>query len=86
MKLLAIGAHPDDIEILMGGTIAAFQAQGDEVVVAIATDGARGRHARSGRTRRDPPAGSGSGSRRLWPRAGDAGLSRWRLARRCAGD
>lgn len=42
MKLLAIGAHPDDIEILMGGTVAAFQAQGDEVVVAIATDGAKG--------------------------------------------
>jgi len=42
MKLLAIGAHPDDIEILMGGTVAAFQAQGDEVLMAIATDGAKG--------------------------------------------
>lgn len=42
MKLLAIGAHPDDIEILMGGTVAAFQAQGDEVVPVIATDGAKG--------------------------------------------
>src|SRR5690606_3164843 len=42
MKILAIGAHPDDVEILMGGTVAAFQAQGDEVVVAIATDGAKG--------------------------------------------
>jgi LmbE family N-acetylglucosaminyl deacetylase len=42
MKILAIGAHPDDLEILMGGTIAAFQAQGDEVVMVMATDGARG--------------------------------------------
>lgn len=42
MKLLAIGAHPDDLEILMGGTIAALLAQGDEVVLATATDGARG--------------------------------------------
>lgn len=42
MKLLAIGAHPDDIEILMGGTVAAFQAQGDDVVPVIATDGAKG--------------------------------------------
>ena len=42
MNVLAIGAHPDDIDILMGGTIAAFQAQGDEVVLAIATDGAKG--------------------------------------------
>ena len=42
MKILAIGAHPDDLEILMGGTIAAFQAQGDQVVMATATDGAKG--------------------------------------------
>jgi LmbE family N-acetylglucosaminyl deacetylase len=42
MKLLAIGAHPDDIEILMGGTVAAFRAQGDEVIPVIATDGAKG--------------------------------------------
>lgn len=42
MKLLAIGAHPDDLEILMGGTIAAFQAQGDAVIMATATDGAKG--------------------------------------------
>jgi len=42
MKILAIGAHPDDLEIFMGGTIAAFQVQGDTVVTAIATDGAKG--------------------------------------------
>lgn len=42
MKVLAIGAHPDDVDIFMGGTVAAFQAQGDEVVLAIATDGAKG--------------------------------------------
>jgi N-acetylglucosamine malate deacetylase 1 len=42
MKILAIGAHPDDLEILMGGTIAAFQAQGDEVIMVTATDGAKG--------------------------------------------
>lgn len=42
MKILAIGAHPDDLEIFMGGTIAAFQAQGDEVLMVTATDGAKG--------------------------------------------
>jgi N-acetylglucosamine malate deacetylase 1 len=42
MKIVAIGAHPDDLEILMGGTIAAFQAQGDEVMMVTATDGAKG--------------------------------------------
>ncbi|RYE83506.1 MAG: PIG-L family deacetylase, partial [Hyphomicrobiales bacterium] len=42
MKLLAIGAHPDDIEIYMFGTLAAARARGDEVLLAIATDGAAG--------------------------------------------
>lgn len=42
MKVLALGAHPDDIEILMFGTLAAYAAQGAELTFAIATDGARG--------------------------------------------
>lgn len=42
MKLLAIGAHPDDIEIYMFGLLAAAQARGDELAFAIATDGAAG--------------------------------------------
>lgn len=42
MKLLAIGAHPDDIEIYMFGTLAAARTRGDVVVLAIATDGSKG--------------------------------------------
>ncbi len=42
MKLLAIGAHPDDIEIYMFGPRAAARARGDEVALAVATDGAAG--------------------------------------------
>ena len=42
MKLLALGAHPDDIEIFMFGTMAAYAAQGAELTFAIATDGAQG--------------------------------------------
>ena len=42
MKLLAIGAHPDDIEIYMFGTLAAARAAGADLVYAIATDGAAG--------------------------------------------
>lgn len=37
MKVLAFGAHPDDIEIGMGGTIARHAEAGDRVVMAIAT-------------------------------------------------
>lgn len=42
MKVLALGAHPDDIEIFMFGTMAAYAALGAELAFAIATDGAKG--------------------------------------------
>ncbi|PTE10139.1 hypothetical protein C9427_11340 [Mesorhizobium helmanticense] len=42
MKILALGAHPDDIEIFMFGTMAAYATQGAELIFAIATDGAKG--------------------------------------------
>lgn len=42
MKILAIGAHPDDIEIFFYGTLAACAARGDEIFLAVATDGGAG--------------------------------------------
>lgn len=42
MKILAIGAHPDDLEIFAYGTLAAWAAMGAEMTLAIATDGAKG--------------------------------------------
>jgi N-acetylglucosamine malate deacetylase 1 len=42
MKVLALGAHPDDIEIFMFGALAAWKAMGAELFFAIATDGAKG--------------------------------------------
>lgn len=42
MKILALGAHPDDIEIFMFGTLAAYAAQGAELTFAVATDGSKG--------------------------------------------
>jgi LmbE family N-acetylglucosaminyl deacetylase len=39
MNILAIGAHPDDIEIGAGGTIARHIEQGDNVTFIIATKG-----------------------------------------------
>ncbi|MGQ0550380.1 MAG: bacillithiol biosynthesis deacetylase BshB1 [Armatimonadota bacterium] len=38
-RLLALGPHPDDIEIAMGGTICLLLAQGHEVVLCDLTDG-----------------------------------------------
>ena len=42
MRVLAVGAHPDDLEILCGGTLARFAAEGHEVVMCHATKGDRG--------------------------------------------
>lgn len=42
MNVLAVGAHPDDLEILCGGTLARFVQEGHEVVMCNATRGDRG--------------------------------------------
>ena len=42
MKILALGAHPDDIEIFMYGLLSIFKKGGNEVYTMIATDGAKG--------------------------------------------
>ena len=42
MKILAIGAHPDDIEIFMFGLLTLFKERGDQIYLMIATDGSMG--------------------------------------------
>ena len=42
MRILALGAHPDDLEIFAYGALAAWAAMGADLVLAIATDGAKG--------------------------------------------
>ena len=42
MKILAFGAHPDDIEIFMYGFLAVCKNRGDEIHMAVATDGMAG--------------------------------------------
>jgi LmbE family N-acetylglucosaminyl deacetylase len=49
-RVLAIGAHPDDIEFGCGATIARWAAAGSHVVMAVVTDGSKG----SWDTDRDP--------------------------------
>ncbi|MFI0470743.1 PIG-L deacetylase family protein [Saccharopolyspora sp. 5N102] len=39
MRVLAIGAHPDDVELLCGGTLALYVDAGAQVTIAIATNG-----------------------------------------------
>lgn len=42
MKILAIGAHPDDIEIFMYGILSIYSKRNDEINMIVATDGAAG--------------------------------------------
>lgn len=39
MRVLAVGAHPDDLEFLCAGTLARYADRGDQVIMAIATNG-----------------------------------------------
>jgi LmbE family N-acetylglucosaminyl deacetylase len=44
MRILAIGAHPDDLEIFCGGTLALYARQGHEVFMCHALNGNLGHH------------------------------------------
>lgn len=41
-RVLAVGAHPDDIEIRCGGTLARYAQEGHHVMMAYATNGEKG--------------------------------------------
>ena len=43
-NILAIGAHPDDVELGCGGTLAKHLDLGDNVFVLMMTDGEKGNH------------------------------------------
>jgi LmbE family N-acetylglucosaminyl deacetylase len=42
VRVLAVGAHPDDLEILCGGTLARYVREGHDVVMCHASRGDRG--------------------------------------------
>ena len=42
MKVLAIGAHPDDIELGCGASLLAHAARGDRVAMLVMTPGEQG--------------------------------------------
>ncbi len=42
MRVLAVGAHPDDLELACAGTLALFRKRGDEVFMCHACDGNKG--------------------------------------------
>ncbi len=44
MNVLAVGAHPDDLEILCGGTLAKYAGEGHNVVMSHVCNGNKGHH------------------------------------------
>ncbi|MHC4716540.1 MAG: PIG-L deacetylase family protein [Planctomycetota bacterium] len=48
LRILAIGAHPDDCEVKMGGTAALWAAAGHTVRFVSATNGQTGHHVQAG--------------------------------------
>ena len=42
VRILGVGAHPDDLEVHAGGTLARYARDGHEVFMAVCTDGAAG--------------------------------------------
>ena len=44
LRVLAVGAHPDDLEILCGGTLARYARQGHTVVMAHLLNGDKGHY------------------------------------------
>ena len=42
MRVLAVGAHPDDVEVGCGGTLLRHHTRGDEITILVMTGGERG--------------------------------------------
>jgi LmbE family N-acetylglucosaminyl deacetylase len=66
-RVLAIGAHPDDVELGCGGTLLAHAAAGDAVSVLVMTGGENGPAATSAERRAEQEAAARVlGARLLW--------------------
>jgi LmbE family N-acetylglucosaminyl deacetylase len=66
MNVLAIGAHPDDIELGCGGTLCAHRNNGDEVAMLVMTTGERGPQDAVSRVREQEDAAALLGAELFW--------------------
>ena len=64
MNILAIGAHPDDVEFGCGGTLIKYADKGAHIDLLVMTDGARGGEGRTRRREQTLAAGA-LGARRV---------------------
>jgi LmbE family N-acetylglucosaminyl deacetylase len=66
MKVLAVGAHPDDIELGCAGTLARHVAAGDEVTMLVLTPGESGPQGLTSRIREQEAASAALGAQLMW--------------------
>jgi LmbE family N-acetylglucosaminyl deacetylase len=66
MKVLAIGAHPDDIELGCAGALLRHVAAGDEVTMLVMTPGEMGPQGLTSRVREQEAASAVIGARLIW--------------------
>jgi LmbE family N-acetylglucosaminyl deacetylase len=66
VRVLAIGAHPDDIELGCGATLAAHRARGDDVTLLVMTTGEQGPQAARSRVHEQQEAARLLGARLEW--------------------
>ena len=66
MNVLAVGAHPDDVELGCGATLLRHVARGDEVTILVMTAGQRGRVEGMSRLHEQEDAASQLGVRLVW--------------------
>ncbi len=74
MKVLAVGAHPDDIELGCGGALRAHVLAGDEVTMLVMTSGERGPQGITSRVREQEAAAQVIGATLLWGGFGDGSI------------
>ena len=65
MNVLAIGAHPDDIEFGCGGSLIKYAEHGHQIYLMIVTDGEKG-GSRKGRRREQEKAAKMLGAKRIF--------------------
>lgn len=80
MKVLAVGAHPDDIELGCGGALVRHVEAGDEVTMLVMTPGEHGPQGLTSRVREQEAAAATIGARLLWGPFGDGSVPTGREA------
>jgi LmbE family N-acetylglucosaminyl deacetylase len=77
MKILAIGAHPDDVELGCGGTLIRHVLAGDDVTMLVLTDGRSGPGNVAQRIEEQVAASALIGATLVWGNIPDLAISQY---------